>query len=307
MPRGNNTTKNTKGASGAGTIRKKTVKRNGKEYTYWEARYTTGFDPGTGKQIQKSVTDKTHIKPPLGAIRLDTLSAPTVQHFYNESGKGHGDKKGLAPKTLKGLHGVLHKAMQQAVENQYIRYNPVTACKPPRSVKTEIQPMTEEQRAAFVSEIRGHQHEYLYLIALFTGIRESEVLGLTWDCVDFKHGTLTVKQQLKKASKKSGELGLAPTKNGKTRTIALAPTVLQYFRLQRLRQNSMRLEAGDLWTEKSWCSRTRRAITSPIAACMTVSSASSGTDVYGHVFTQMRVRSAEHTEAHIQKLLAASQ
>ena len=189
------------------------MKRNGKEYTYWEARYTTGFDPGTGKQIQKSVTGKTqkevaqklrqitteidtgtyqapnkitvgewldiwsaeylgnvkprtvekyksliktHIKPPLGAIRLDTLSAPTVQHFYNESGKGHGDKKGLAPKTLKGLHGGLHKAMQQAVENQYIRYNPVTACKPPRSVKTEIQPMTEEQRAAFVSEIRGH-------------------------------------------------------------------------------------------------------------------------------------------------------
>lgn len=54
-----------------------------------------------------------------------------------------------------------------------------------------------------VSEIRGHQHEYLYLIALFTGIRESEVLRLTWDCVDFKHCTLTVKQQLKKASKKS--------------------------------------------------------------------------------------------------------
>ena len=106
--------------------------------------------------------------------------------------------------------------------------------------------MTEEQQAAFLSEIRGHQHEYLYLIALFTGIRESEVLGLTWDCVDFKHGTLTVKQQLKKASKKSGELGLAPTKNGKTRTITLAPTVLQYFRLQRLRQNSLRMEAGGL-------------------------------------------------------------
>ena len=56
MPHGNN---NKKGASGAGTIRKKTVIRNGKEYTYWEARYTTGFDPGTGKQRQKSVTGKT--------------------------------------------------------------------------------------------------------------------------------------------------------------------------------------------------------------------------------------------------------
>ena len=51
MPRGKSNAKNTKAASGAGTIRKKTVKRNGKEYTYWEARYTTGFDPGTGRAI----------------------------------------------------------------------------------------------------------------------------------------------------------------------------------------------------------------------------------------------------------------
>ena len=48
-----------KSAAGCGNIRKKTVKRNGKDYTYWEARYTVGYDPGTGKQIQKSITGKT--------------------------------------------------------------------------------------------------------------------------------------------------------------------------------------------------------------------------------------------------------
>ncbi len=56
MPRGKQTNKH---APGAGTIRKKTVLRNGKEYSYWEARFTIGFDPGTGKQKQKSVTRKT--------------------------------------------------------------------------------------------------------------------------------------------------------------------------------------------------------------------------------------------------------
>lgn len=50
---------NARAASGTGTIRKKTVTRNGKEYPYWEARYTVGFDPGTGKQIQRSITGKT--------------------------------------------------------------------------------------------------------------------------------------------------------------------------------------------------------------------------------------------------------
>mgnify|MGYP003292521513 CR=1 FL=1 len=48
-----------KNAAGCGNIRKKTVTKNGKDYTYWEARYTAGYDPGTGKQIQKSITGKT--------------------------------------------------------------------------------------------------------------------------------------------------------------------------------------------------------------------------------------------------------
>ena len=48
-----------KAAAGTGTIRKKTVTRSGKEYTYWEARYSAGKDPGTGKQIQRSITGKT--------------------------------------------------------------------------------------------------------------------------------------------------------------------------------------------------------------------------------------------------------
>ena len=48
-----------KSAAGSGTIRKKTVTRDGKQYTYWEARFTLGRDPGTGKQIQRSITGKT--------------------------------------------------------------------------------------------------------------------------------------------------------------------------------------------------------------------------------------------------------
>ena len=55
MPR----TKTGKGAGGAGSIRKITTTRNGKTYTYWQGRYTEGFDPGTGKQIQRSITGKT--------------------------------------------------------------------------------------------------------------------------------------------------------------------------------------------------------------------------------------------------------
>ena len=56
MPRKN---ENKKGANGAGSIRKITTTRNGKEYTYWQGRYTEGYDACTGKQIQRSITGKT--------------------------------------------------------------------------------------------------------------------------------------------------------------------------------------------------------------------------------------------------------
>ena len=48
-----------KSAAGTGTIRKRDATRSGKQYTYWEARFTSGFDPGTGKQVQRSITGKT--------------------------------------------------------------------------------------------------------------------------------------------------------------------------------------------------------------------------------------------------------
>ena len=71
-----------KAASGTGTIRKKTVQRNGKTYTYWEARYTTGYNPGTGRQIQRSITGKTQkevaqkLKAATAAIDAGTYQAP---------------------------------------------------------------------------------------------------------------------------------------------------------------------------------------------------------------------------------------
>ena len=75
--------KSTKNAAGSGTIRKKTVVRNGKEYIYWEARYTEGFDSGTGKQIQRSVSGKTQkevaqkLKAATAAIDAGTYTAPS--------------------------------------------------------------------------------------------------------------------------------------------------------------------------------------------------------------------------------------
>ena len=296
-------------ANGSGSIRKKTKTQNGKTYIWWEARITTGYDPGTGKQIQRSVSGKKkedvakkirelsveidngtylaptkmtvkewleiwvadyledvksstkylytrniekYIIPHLGAVKLEALTSPMVQALYKKL--LHPEKtetKALSAKSIWNVHGVLHKALQQAVLNGYIRVNPSDACKPPRVVKKEIQPLDETQVSEFLKAIQGHPHEYLYKITLFTGMREGEVLGLTWDCLDFKHGTLLIKQQLRREQQKGGKYYFSPPKNNKSRVLSLAPSVIQLFRLQKLKQNGMRLEAGNLWEENN--------------------------------------------------------
>lgn len=294
-----------KAAAGTGSIRKKTVTRNGKEYTCWEARYTAGTDPGTGKQIQRSITGKTqkevakrlkeavaaldagtyiapsrltvgewldiwardylggvkpftvasyqstirnHLKPALGAIRLEALNAHTIQAFYNRLSKPQEEGgAGLSPKTVKNVHGVLHKALRQGVLIGYLRANPTDACTLPRVVKKQIQPLDEEQSRRFLDAIQGHPLETLFTVTLFTGLREGEVLGLTWDCVDFQKGVIRVEKQLQREKQKGGQYYFAPLKNDKARTITPAPWVLQLLQAHSVRQKEQQLKAGALW------------------------------------------------------------
>ena len=272
-----------KTAAGNGTIRKKTIMRKGKQYTYWEARYTEGIDPGTGKQIQRSITGKTQkevaqklkavttsiddgtytapnkmtvgqwlniwtaeylgavkprtvdhykgvvrsrIKPGLGAIKLDALTPHTIQSYYNGL-----SKEGLAPKTVKNTHGILHKALQQAVSNGYLKTNPADSCILPRPVRRELKPLDEDLISAFLKAIQGHKFEDLFTVTLFTGMREGEALGLLWDCVDLTKGTITIDKQLQLIRGAKGQYQMVPTKNSKSRTISLAPSVIKILRL----------------------------------------------------------------------------
>ena len=293
-------------ANGNGTIRKKTVTQNGKEYTYWEARYTEGIDPRTGKQKQRSITGKTknevaeklrkvtaemdagiytapnkmtvgqwmdtwqgsyiedvkastkhlymrtvslYILPALGAVKLDALTPVMVQNFYNgllNPEKGSGNS--LSPKSIKNVHGVFHRALEQAVKVGYLASNPSDACKLPRVVKKELHPLDTDQIAAFIKAIQGHPQEYLFKITLFTGLREGEVLGLTWDCIDFERSTLLVKQQVRREHFKGGKVYFSPPKNNKSRMLTLPTSIVELFRLQKAQQDSMRQLAGKAWS-----------------------------------------------------------
>ncbi len=302
--------KNNKAASGMGTIRKKTVCKGDKQYEYWEARYTIGFDSGTGKQVQKSVSGKTqkevaqklkeltaaldagtyiapskvtvgqwldlwqqdylvdvrpstvtsyeaiirnHIKPKIGAIRLDSLTTQDIQEFYNRLRFSTENRKALSAKTIKNIHGILHHALQQAMLNNYIRTNPSNSCVIPRVTKKKVKPLNEYQIADFLKAIKGHKYENLFLVALFTGIRQGEICGLQWECVNFDDGTILIDKQLQSLRGKtrgdSEKYILVPTKNGKERTITAAPYVMELLWKTKQSQNANRKTWGKAFQE----------------------------------------------------------
>ena len=105
----------------------------------------------------------------------------------------------------------------------------------PKVIREEVKPLTEEEQKAFFTAIQNHDFRMIYTVTIFTGLREGEAVGLTWDCIDFKKGTLKVYRQLQRTPGKWSEWRFVPLKNSKTRTIKLSPFVLKL--LEDLKQN----------------------------------------------------------------------
>ena len=287
MPR-----KSTRAAQGGGTIRQRPDGR-------WEARFTVGRDPGSGKQIQRSVYGstqkevrqklaqavaaldngdyfepskmtlarwveiwlkeytgdkkyltvkhykaqcKTHIVPGLGAVKLSELTTPQIQAFYNGL-----QRSGLAAKSVRNIHGILTKCLSIAVQVGYLRNNPASAVTLPKVVKKDIQPLTDEQVRDFLRVSATDEYEILLKVILFTGLRESEAIGMTWDCIDFKSGTMTICKQLQKRPLSDGGFTFAPLKNDKTRVIKPAASVMALLDRRWKEQAAQRLRAGEVW------------------------------------------------------------
>lgn len=302
-------TKTSRSANGSGSIRKiTTIGKNGKEYTYWQGRCTVGYDPGIGRQKQRSITGKTqkevaqklrqltaeldagtyqeatkitlsqwletwqkeylfdvkpstaylykqeialHIVPRIGAVKLKDLDTATIQAMYNDLYRPKDDTRPLSAKSIKNTHGVLHKALQQAVSCNLIRTNPSDGCMLPRVEKTEVKPLDDEQISLFLKAVQGNPYEHLFKITLFTGLRQGGILGLTWACIDFSSGTLTVKQQLRKERQKGGSYYFSSPKNGRTRVVTLAPSVVDLFLQQQSAEQEKELKAGNLWENRN--------------------------------------------------------
>lgn len=196
-----------------------------------------------------------HISPyPIGRTELAKLTPKTLADHYHrlltvarETQPGERAAKPLSKRSVQLVHAILHKQLERAVRWDLIPRNPADAVDAPRPEKPEVVPLTEGQRLALLEAAKGDPWEALYVVALGTGMRVSELLGLRWPDVDFAASAITVRGQAKRT--RAGGLALDDTKTDRPRVIPVLPYVLSALRAHQDRQVFAKQKADDQWVE----------------------------------------------------------
>lgn len=208
----------------------------------WMSEYTAGVKPGTLKTYETQI--RVHIIPLLGGLRLSEIRPHDVQTFVNRLQNGYKGASPVSAKTVKNNFGILHRALEQAVRIGYLRANPANGCILPRIEHKELSTFDDSDTVKFIDALKGHRNERLFLCDLFTGMRKSELLGMTWDCIDFEAGTIRIYRQLLYLK---GEYFFSSLKNDKPRVLMPSKYVINLLREQRKAQAELRMKAGSAW------------------------------------------------------------
>lgn len=191
-----------------------------------------------------------HIKNSIGGYKLCELNTLIIQQFYIDKSKnGRIDGAGsLSPKTLRNLHNMLHKALNQAVYLDMIQKNPTDFAVLPKSQKKEMRYFTIEEQKRLQEVIKGHRLEMAVLLDLYTGMRQGELLGLTWKNVHIDlDGQSYIKitqtlNRIKNPDSTSEHKTILAVNQPKTshsvRTIPLLPEIAEHLARHRLMQEN---------------------------------------------------------------------
>lgn len=227
------------------TVKKYTVEE---WFNEWLDTYCKNLKPRTIDDY-RSKTER-YIIPNLGKSQLTSLNPVQIQRFINRLSEGYGEQKPLSPKSVKNIHGILHSALKQAIIAGVLTQNPADNTRLPKQKKPELKPLMDNSISDFLEVIKGDPFERVFMVDLFSGLRQSEILGLQWEDVDFAKGEITVCRQLQKERKGNGYLFLDETKNGKKRIVAVAPAVMDVLKAQRIKQMEWQLAAGEAWNNE---------------------------------------------------------
>lgn len=207
---------------------------------YWLEAIRPTIDHGAWKRHEEFV--RLHIVPNIGNTRLSSLSAQQVQALYASR-----LASGLSTSTVHHLHASLHKALKDAERLRLVARNVSTLVNVPRMAESEIHPLTHEEARIFLDIASGDRLYALYALALASGMRQSELLGLQWPEVDLDAGIVRVRWQLKRED--NHWVWKQPKTRRSRRQIALSSSVITALRTHRAIQEEERRRMGNAWED----------------------------------------------------------
>jgi len=186
-----------------------------------------------------------HLIPVLGRIRLVQLQPADVRQYVNQK-----VNSGLSARSVQYHHAVLRRALNQAERDGTVARNVARLVSPPRVQRNEVHPLTPDQAKKLLGAIAADRLAPLYACAIGLGLRQGEILGLTWNDVDLESAALSVRHTLQRYDK---EYHLdAPKTERSRRTLGLPAALVQLLRAHRNQQLEERLRAGPGWEGEKW-------------------------------------------------------
>jgi integrase len=225
-------------------------------------KHDGGVAPSTYQDYRYHI--ESHIVPLLGGVTLADLDPRRVDGFTRALAE-----KGLASRTSQYSYSVLRRALQFAVDWKYIPANPassrVRAAKR-RQVHelSKIRFLTPDESRVFLKAVRGDRYEALYVLAITTGMRQGEMLGLQWPDLDLDSGKLTIFRSLHRTKRRCDPEDdipwfqfRHPKTAGSRRTLELPQVTVDALREHSAKQKVQRRLADTSWHEQKLVFTTR--------------------------------------------------
>jgi len=178
-----------------------------------------------------------YVRPVLGHKMLPAVMPLDIQDLYTSM-----LESGLSPRTVRYTHAVLSSALKQAVKWQLLPRNAAEYVDLPRQKRTEMHAMSRDDVARFLAAAKDDRWSSLFLVAVTTGMRPGEYMGLQWKDINLDDGMIHISRSL---VRNKSEWRFDEPKTAKSRrTVKLAPTVVKSLRAHRSKQAAERLRAG---------------------------------------------------------------